>query len=529
MTAVVMNVPAQILARASTQPRAIALVEGDRRMTYEALSSDVLRAAKGMIAAGVGKGDRVALWAPNSNRWIIAALGAQASGAAIVPINTRYKSLEATYPVERTNASLLIAENGFMGIDAAAVAAAASGGDGDPVRLVDLSSAATGADSWTALVEAGSGLDDDIVLDRITSIDPNDLCDVMFTSGSTGRPKGVRHRHGPTVRQTFDTIAENGIVSEDRLLIVNPFFHVFGYTGGWMPGLLAGATVFPQPVFDVAKTLTLIERERITYFPGPPTIFTSILDDPRLAETDVSSLRFSLTGSADVPVELIQRMVDELTFERVVQAYGMTECGTATNTLATDSPTTIATTIGVASRDLEVRVVGPDNEPLGAGEPGEIVVRGYAVMDGYFDDAEATAAAIDTDGWLHTGDRGSCDDNGYFTILGRIKDMVIVGGFNVYPAEVEDMIREHPNVDDAAVIGVPDDRLGEVVCAFVVAREALEDNDFVSWCRERMANFKVPRHVRFVDAFPLTGSNKVSKVALRDMAKRDGLGVNSGS
>ncbi|MGI9625009.1 MAG: AMP-binding protein, partial [Acidimicrobiales bacterium] len=267
------------------------------------------------------------------------------------------------------------------------------------------------------------------------------------------------------------------------------------------------------------------EQDSITYFPGPPTIFHSILEHPRLDSVDVTSLLLSLTGSADVPVELIQRMLDRLTFDRVIQAYGMTECGTATYTLAEDSAETVAKTVGVPCTDLEVSVVDGQNQSVEPGEEGEIVVRGYAVMDGYLDDPDATASTIDEQGWLHTGDWGSVDDNGYFRILGRLKEMVIVGGFNVYPAEVEDMIRENPEVDDVAVIGVPDARLGEVVCAFVVPRSSLDVDVFVAWCRERMANFKVPRYVELLEEFPLTGSNKVSKVDLRELAATRRIGT----
>ncbi|MDH3642638.1 MAG: AMP-binding protein, partial [Gammaproteobacteria bacterium] len=339
------------------------------------------------------------------------------------------------------------------------------------------------------------------------------------------------HRHGPTVRQTRNTISENGNIEGDRYLIVNPFFHVFGYTGGWLPALLVGATVYPLPTFDVDAVLHLIESERITYFPGPPTIFHSILEHPRLADFDVSSLRLSLTGAADVPVELIHRMLNELTFERVIQAYGMTECGTATYTPPESDPQTVATTIGVPSNGFEVRIVDSNNQPLPPEEPGEIVVRGYAVMSGYLDNPDANAASIDADGWLHTGDRGVCDERGYFRILGRIGDMIIVGGFNVYPAEVEESLRGHPDIEDAAVIGVPDRRLGEVACAYVIAaqqpdseRRHIEVADVIAWSREQMANFKVPRHVVAIDAFPLTGSNKVSKVELRELAASQGIG-----
>ena len=521
------TVPAQVLQTALRTPDVVAIVDDGCAMTYRELALRVQGAGRGAIAAGIAHGDRVAVWAPNSVRWIIAALGLQSIGAVLVPINTRYKRGEAVYPIVRTGAKALLVENGFMEIDGEAAAAAATQEGGRTVSLIDIGADSEGPGSWADFLAAGEQIAPSVWEQALSSVGPEDLSDVMFTSGSTGRPKGVRHRHGPTVRQTFNSIEEIGIREGDRLLIVNPFFHVFGYTGGWVPGLLAGGTVYPLPTFDVGQVLDLIESEQITYFPGPPTIFHSILEDDRLATTDVSSLRGSLTGSADVPVSLIQAMLDRLTFDRVLQAYGMTECGTATNTIASDSAEIVATTVGKASKDLEVAVVDGDNQLLPAGEPGEIVVRGYAVMDGYYDDPEATAATIDEDGWLHTGDRGNCDAEGYVRILGRIKDMLIVGGFNVYPAEVEDMIRDHPDVDDVALVGVPDERLGEVGCAFVVARNPIDKAEFVAWCRERMANFKVPRHLELLDAFPLTGSNKVSKVDLREIATTKSIGATS--
>ncbi|MFT7598957.1 MAG: acyl-CoA synthetase (AMP-forming)/AMP-acid ligase II [Acidimicrobiales bacterium] len=506
------SIPAQIFDTAARLPESAALIDAGDVVTYAELAERVSAGGRGLLAAGVRHGDRVALWAPNSARWIVAALSIQSIGGVMVPINTRYKTGEAIYPIERTGARLLIAENGFMDIDGRRAA------DEAGVELIDLG-------QWGSLIERGVGVDHKRWEDALAAVGPDDLCDVMFTSGSTGKPKGVRHRHGPTVRQSFNSIEENSILEGDRLLIVNPFFHVFGYTGGWVLGLFSGATVYPLPTFEVGQVLSMIESERITYFPGPPTIFHSILDDPRLATTDVSSLRGSLTGASDVPVSMIEQMLTRLTFERVIQAYGMTECGTSTNTVATDSPEIVATTVGKASKDFEVAIADTENNHLPPNEPGEIVVRGYAVMDGYYDDPEATAATIDTDGWLHTGDRGSLDEHGYVRILGRIKDMLIVGGFNVYPAEVENMIREHPDVDDVALIGVPDARMGEVGCAFVVAGQPIELTEFVAWCREKMANFKVPRHLELVDALPLTGSNKVSKVELREIAAARRIGA----
>jgi acyl-CoA synthetase (AMP-forming)/AMP-acid ligase II len=514
------SVPAAVLAKAAVLPDKVAIVDGDARITYAGLVDQIGQAANAMIAMGIQPGDRVVVWAPNSSRWIVAALATQAVGAAFVPINTRYKPAEAAYPIIQTKAKLLIADHSFMGLDALAALDLCE--LAERPRLIDLS--ASGGGSWQAFLAEGQDVPPDAWRETLDQIKPDDVCDVMFTSGSTGRPKAVPHKHGVTIRQTLATISQNGNVEADRYLVVNPFFHVFGYTGGWLPALLVGATVYPVPVFDTRQALQMVELEQITYFPGPPTIFLSILEHPDFAQFDVSSLRLSLTGAADVPVELIQRMLDELTFDRVVQAYGMTECGTATYTLAEDDPKTVATTIGVACEGFEVKIVDADNNDLNTNEPGEIVVRGYAVMDGYLDDPDATAATIDAGGWLHTGDRGAVDDTGHFRILGRIKDMVIVGGFNVYPAEVEDIMREHPGILDAAVIGVPDGRLGEVVCAFVTG-VAADPEAITLWCRDHMANFKVPRFVVPLAVFPLTGSNKVSKVDLREMAGELKLGV----
>lgn len=501
-----------------------AIVEGDEKVTYKELGSRVTECAKAFIAAGITKGDRVGLWAPNSAEWIVIALGIQSVGASLVPINTRYKPGEASYPLQKTEAKILFTADGFMGIEGVEAARKAEGESGIRIRTIDINEDDEQDHSFSAFLSNGQNIDDDLVAQALNEVSAVTLCDIMFTSGSTGKPKGVRHQHGPTVRQTFNTIEENQLTSDDRMLVINPFFHVFGYTGGWVPALFSGATVYPFPIFDVDQVLEIIQDQGITYFPGPPTIFHSLLEHPRLHEYDVNSLRFSLTGSADVPVDLIQRMLDELTFDRVVQAYGMTECGTATNTIASDSPETIATTIGKASKDLEVRIVDDQNNPLDPGEKGEIVVRGYAVMDGYLNDDEATSAAIDQEGWLHTGDLGTCDENGYFQILGRIKDMIIVGGFNVYPAEVEDIMRENPSIRDVALIGVPDERLGEVGCAFVILRESISSDDIHLWCRENMANFKVPRYIEFLEEFPLTGSNKISKLDLRDLAEQKQIG-----
>jgi acyl-CoA synthetase (AMP-forming)/AMP-acid ligase II len=305
----------------------------------------------------------------------------------------------------------------------------------------------------------------------------------------------------------------------DRYLLVNPFFHTFGYKAGVIACLLRGATIVPQSVFTVEQTLDLVAREKITVLPGPPTLYTSILEHPARRGHDLSSLRVAVTGATTVPVVLIERMRTELALETVITAYGLTEtCGTATMCRPEDDPVTIATTCGRAVPDVEVRVVGPDGQPLPSGEPGEVSIRGYNIMRGYFEDLVATKDTVDAEGWLRTGDIGVLDERGYLRITDRLKDMFIVGGFNAYPAEIEQALARHAAVSEAAVIGVPDDRLGEVGRAYVVLRSGATatEAELVDFCRSRLANYKVPRSVVLVGSLPRNASGKVVKAALRE-------------
>jgi HIP---CoA ligase len=356
---------------------------------------------------------------------------------------------------------------------------------------------------------------------RWHSVTGADLSDVIFTSGTTGRPKGAMTTHAQTLR-TFATWASIvGLAEGDRYLVVNPFFHTFGYKAGIIACLMQGATIVPEPVFDVDKVLATVAKERITVLPGPPTLYQSILEHPRRDQYDLSSLRLAVTGAAVVPVELVQRMRSELTFSTVLTAYGLTEStGTVTMCRRGDDPHTIARTSGRAIPGLEVRVIDDKGVEVARGEPGEIVVRGYTVVAGYFEDPDATAEAIDAEGWLHTGDIGVMDDAGNVRITDRKKDMFIVGGFNAYPAEIEGALLRHPAVAQVAVIGVPDGRMGEVGAAFVVARVGTEaaglGDELVVWSRDQMANYKVPRHVEVVDALPTNASGKVLKTELRE-------------
>ncbi|WP_334143234.1 FadD3 family acyl-CoA ligase [Rhabdothermincola sp.] len=498
-----------------------AIVDGDVTLSFVDLRDQARAAAKAFIAAGVGAGDRVSIWAPNIWEWVVALLGLHTAGAVLVPLNTRYKGHEAADVLARSGAKVVVTVNGFLGNDYPALLAQA----GTPASLertvILRGEVPAGALGWEEFVASGGAVDDAALDARIDSLGPLDLSDILFTSGTTGRPKGVMTAHGQNLR-AFSSWAELvGLREGDRYLVVNPFFHSFGYKAGILAGLMTGATLYPQAVFDVPETMTRIERDRITMLPGPPTLYQSILNHPDVGTTDLSSLRLAVTGAASIPVELIVRMRDELKLESVITAYGLTEaCGVVTACRAGDDPETIATTSGRAIPDVEVRCVDDDGIEVARGEPGEVVVRGYNVMQGYFDDPEATAEAIDAGGWLHTGDIGVMDDRGYLRITDRKKDMFIVGGFNAYPAEIENVMAAHEAIAQVAVVGAPDERLGEVGVAFVVPRpgSSIDEEALVAWCRERMANYKVPRQVFVVDELPLNATGKVLKYELRERA-----------
>jgi HIP---CoA ligase len=471
------TIPEMVLSGADRFGDAEAVVDGPLRLTFVELADRVRRAAGAFAAAGIEKGDRVAIWAPNSAQWIIAAFGLLTAGGVLVPVNTRFKAGEAGDIIRRSGAKLVLFEKGFLGMDFTVP---------HNVPAIDLQS---------GFLVSGKPLQ--------RTVNGSDVSDIVYTSGTTGRPKGVMMCHSQTLRHYAEWCDRADLREGDRYLVVNPFFHIFGYKAGCIASLIRGATIVPVRVFDVDLVLELIERERITMLPGPPTLYHSVL--AAQGDRDLSSLRAGVTGAADIPVELVRRIRTELPFQTLMTGYGLTEAGTVTLSVPDDSFEDIATTAGFPCDGIEVRIA----------DDGEILVRGYNVMQGYLDDPVATAEAIDMDGWLHTGDLGSLDAAGRLRVIGRKKDMFIVGGFNAYPAEIEGFLLSHEAVAQAAVIGVPDERLGQVGKAFIVRKGALSADELIAWCRERMAGFKVPRSVEFVEALPLNATGKVVKDLLR--------------
>ncbi|MGA0802316.1 MAG: FadD3 family acyl-CoA ligase [Ilumatobacteraceae bacterium] len=496
-----------------------AVVHGDETWSYTEFARHIRNVGRSALSHGLLRGDRFVIWAPNSPRWMAAALGCVSVGGVMVPINTRFKVLEAADIIERVQPRLMFIARDFLERDYLAELRASSLGASDGMRVVVLDGPVHGDDDldWKGFIETGHGSSEEEFDAALASVAPTDVSDIFFTSGTTGRPKGVMTSHAQNLR-VFDVWAECvGLTESDRYLIVNPFFHTFGYKAGILASILRGATMLPVAIFDTDVVMRLVESEKITVLPGAPTIYLSILADERRHGYDLSSLRVAVTGAASIPVEMIRKMSNELSFENIVTAYGLSEStGMVTICRPGDSAETVATTSGRAIPDVEVKIVDDEGRPVPSGEPGEILCRGYNVMLGYFEDDDATSEAIDADGWLHTGDIGTMDDAGYLKITDRKKDMFIVGGFNAYPAEIENLMLTHPAIAQVAVIGVPDERMGEVGCAYVIVRpNGPSADEILAWCRDAMANYKAPRYVKIVEALPLNASGKVLKTELR--------------
>jgi acyl-CoA synthetase (AMP-forming)/AMP-acid ligase II len=502
-----------------------ALVDGDVRLTYAQLGERVDEAARAHMAWGLAKGDRFSVWAPNIWEWPVVALGGHKSGALLVPINTRFKGREAAYVLQRARSKVLFTVTDFLDVDYVALLRSAHEELPDLEHIVVLRGPVPeGCLSLDDYLARASEVDEAARAERSASVHGDDLCHILFTSGTTGAPKGAMLVHS-AICKTYSAWSDIvGLRAGDRFLVVFPFLHSAGLHSGILACIMKGACNVPHPVFDVPSVMRRVVDERISVLPGPPAVFQSILGHPDLARFDMSSLRLAITGAAAVPVSLVHAMRDTLGFETVITGYGLTECsGTATMCRHDDDPETIANTSGRAIPDLEVLVVDEHGKEVPRGTPGEIVIRGYNVMRGYLDDPEQTAAAIDEDGWLHSGDVGVMDERGYVQITDRVKDMFIVGGFNAYPAEIENLMARHPAIAQVAVVGIPDERLGEVGMAFVVPRgDAQADPaEIIAWCRDEMANYKVPRRVELVSELPLNASGKVRKFELRARAAAD--------
>jgi fatty-acyl-CoA synthase len=493
-----------------------------RRWTYAELDAEVDALGVGLRKAGIGKGDRVAIWAPNCAEWTMVQFATAKIGAVLVNINPAYRTHELKYALEKSGVTLLLSAESFKTSDYRAMAADVGAAE----RTVFL-----GTPEWDALLESGRGerLADHVDYD----LSPGDPINIQYTSGTTGFPKGATLSHRSILNNGYFTTETIHFTPEDRLCIPVPFYHCFGMVMANLGCTTHGATmVIPGPGFDPRTTLKTVQDERCTALYGVPTMFIAMQNEPDFADYDLSTLRTGIMAGAVCPVEVMKRCVNEMHMKQVSIAYGMTETSPVScQTRSDDDLERRTSTIGRVHPHVEIKVVDPGSgETVPRGEPGEFCTRGYSVMLGYWEDEEKTREAIDEDGWMHTGDLAVMREDGYCNIVGRIKDMVIRGGENIYPREIEEFLYPHPDVQDVQVIGVPDQKYGEELCAWVQMRPGAEPLDAAKvreFATGKLAHYKIPRYVIIVDDFPMTVTGKVRKVEMREKSA-DLLGLGAG-
>lgn len=501
----------------------LAILDNSTELTYAQLFDQACTCGAAFVESGIRVGDRVAIWAYNSVDWVIAYLGLIHAGATLVPINTRFKAREAADILLRSHARMLCTVSDFLDTDYVELLRASDVELPDLQEIVDLRGARRpGIVAWQDFLDRVTDEGRAEVDRRRAASTRDDVADILFTSGTTGIPKGVVMTHGRTLRVAYDYVQQTHLRSGDRYLMVNPYFHMFGLKAGIIAALASGAAMFPEPVFDAGRVLSRIHEHRISVMPGPPTLFQGIVDHPARPFTDLSSLRVAVTGATDIPVELMQRIFDAMPSMSIINGYGLTEAGTATGTSPGDDIETIVHSSGRPRPGVEIRIVDEQGADTPTGSPGEVWLRSAKVMLGYLDDPVGTAAALTADGWLKTGDFGVFDTERRLRIVGRVKDMFIVGGLNAYPAEIENALLRHPDIAQVAVIGIPHERLGEVGMAYVVPNPGAGTPavEIIAWARAEMANYKVPRAVEFVEALPINATGKVQKDVLREWAAR---------
>ena len=510
------------------QPDAEALVSRhqEMRLTYGELGREVERVARGLLGLGIEKGDRVGIWSPTRVEWTLLQFATARAGAILVNINPAYRAGEMAYAVNQSGLRLLVTAPAFKTSDYRARIHEVRSQLPRLERVVVLGDQGTGVPGdllWDDLLAAGANVKAEDVELRETLLDADDPINIQYTSGTTGNPKGATLTHHNILNNARSLAELLRYTAADRVCIPVPLYHCFGMGVGNLGCVTSGATmVYPAESFEPLATLEAIAGERCTSIYGVPTMFIAQLEHPRFAEFDLTSLRTGIMAGAPCPIEVMKRVINEMHASEVCIAYGMTE--TAPVSFLTRPEDTFdrrVSTVGTVLPHVEAKIIDPATgltAPLAT--PGEVCTRGYLVMQGYWENPDATAEAVDRAGWMHTGDLGTIEAEGYLNIVGRIKDMVIRGGENLYPVEVEEVLFQHPAVASAQVIGVPDERMGEELMAWVVVREvgALTEDELKDFCKDRIAHFKVPRYVKFVDEYPMTVTGKVQKFLMRQMA-----------
>ena len=513
------------IGRENADREAMVEVASGRRWTYAELDRDVDALARGLIAAGIAKGDRVGIWSPNCAEWTLVQYATAKAGAILVNVNPAYRTHELAYALNQSGVKLLVSATEFKTSDYRSMVDAVKVDCHALERVVYI-----GTDDWAALVGEGEGLPGAAVPDRMSTLENGDPINIQYTSGTTGYPKGATLSHRNILNNGFFTTETINFTHHDRLAIPVPFYHCFGMVMGNLGCTTHGAAmIIPAPGFDPAVTLQAIVDERCTGVYGVPTMFIAMQNVPDFADYDLSTLRTGVMAGSICPVEVMKRCISDMNMEGVSIAYGMTESSPVScQTRSDDDLDRRTDTIGAVHPHVQIKITDPaTGETVERGEPGEFCTRGYSVMLGYWENPEKTAEAIDEDGWMHTGDLAVMREDGYCNIVGRIKDMVIRGGENVYPREVEEFLHTHPDIEDVQVIGVPDERYGEELCAWVKMRGGaapLHAEAVKEFSAGRLAHYKVPRYVMVVDEFPMTVTGKIRKVQMREeTAKQLGL------
>jgi fatty-acyl-CoA synthase len=509
------------------------------RWSYAELKERVDAFAAGLLALGLERGERIGIWSPNNSEWVIAQFATAKAGLILVNINPAYRSAELDYALNKAGCTALITAPSFKSSDYLAMLgelapelADAAPGELNAARLPDLRLVITIGEEPSAGalrfadVAGLAGPREHEGLQRLgEELQFDDPINIQFTSGTTGFPKGATLTHHNILNNGF-FIAEAMKFSErDRVCIPVPLYHCFGMVIGNLGALTHGAAmVYPSEGFEPLATLETIAEERCTVLHGVPTMFIAQLDHPEFARFDLSSLRTGVMAGSPCPIEVMKRAVERMHLSEIVIGYGMTETSPASTVTSADDPLERrVSTVGRAMPHVEVKIVDAEGRIVPRGTPGELLTRGYLVMLGYWNDPEKTAEAVDEAGWMHTGDLATIDDEGYCNIVGRIKDMVIRGGENVYPREIEEFLYRHPKIQDVQVIGVPDPRYGEELCAWIRLRdgEGATTEEIQLFCRGQIAHFKIPRYIKFVDAFPMTVTGKIQKFVMREVMIRE--------
>ncbi len=504
---------------AAQWPEQDALVDvaQDIRLPYCEFNAAVDCLAHSFLALGIDAGDRVGIWAPNCTEWVLVQYATAKIGIILVTINPAYRTSELEYALGRSGCRMLVAAETFKGSDYRAMVTQVAPRLPALEHVVYLHST-----EWDEFVAAGIGVGNDAVRERARGIDPHDPVNIQYTSGTTGFPKGVTLSHFNILNNAYQVGERCGYQEADRVCIPVPLYHCFGMVLGCLAATTHGAAIIlPGPAYEAEAVLRAVERERCTSLYGVPTMFIDLLERAGDLDIDVASLRTGIMAGAPCPADVMDRVMTDLSMPQVTICYGMTETSpVSTQTLPHDNVSHRVSTIGTVHPHVELKIVDPDTgSTLDRKEIGEICTRGYLVMQGYWEDPENTAQVIDAEGWMHSGDLGMMTEDGYVTVEGRIKDMVIRGGENLYPREIEEFLMTHPDVINAQVVGVPDARMGEELLAWILVRPevALDEDTIRAYCRDRIAHFKVPRYFAFVDTFPMTVTGKVQKYKLREM------------